>query len=159
MSDHPAWSVRDREEPPAPGDALQLALAPILEFDPGPGDEVLDGARHDDLRRLRGRRHALADVHREPADVVATKLDLAGVQADAHVDVQGGRGRTDRTRAANTARGPVERREEPVTGRLDLVATEGLELAADGVRRAHRGGPSNVGHRARLPARWTPRRR
>jgi len=42
-------SGSDGEELPGSRDALELVLAPVIEADPGPGDEVDDGARDTDL--------------------------------------------------------------------------------------------------------------
>ena len=83
-------------------------------------------------RRLRQRRHPLADVHRQPADVVTADLDLAGVQADPDLETEIGSRVPDGGRAPDRPRRPVERGEETVARRLHLAAAERLELLADG---------------------------
>ena len=59
-------------------------------------------------------------------------LDLAGVQADPDLETEIGRRVSDRSRAADRARRPVEGGEEPVAGRLHFATAERLELVADG---------------------------
>src|SRR5205823_14646140 len=75
------------------------------------------------------RGHARGDVHGHAADVCADHLALAGVYASAHIDAERADVLPDRTRAADRARGTVERRQEAVAESLDLVPAERCELA------------------------------
>src|SRR4051794_34813450 len=69
----------DREHLPAVGDPLELVLAPRLELDLPARDQVAHRPRHEHLAGAGQRRHPRADVHGDPAKVVATYLALAGV--------------------------------------------------------------------------------
>jgi hypothetical protein len=57
--------------------------AAVLEPQPRPDDEVLDGARREHLAGPCARHHPRADVDGDPGHVVANELALAGVQAGA----------------------------------------------------------------------------
>jgi hypothetical protein len=67
-------------------------------------------------------------VHADPADVIAAHLALAGVQPGAHLDAERLHCVADRHRAADCSLWPVEHREEPVAGCVDLRAPEPREL-------------------------------
>jgi hypothetical protein len=79
----------DGEQPPRAGDSLQLTLASILEGEPRSRRQVAHGGGDDHLAGTAGRRYPRADVDREPAEVVASDLDLAGVHAGADLDPEG----------------------------------------------------------------------
>jgi hypothetical protein len=111
-------------------DALEHVGAAVLELDPGPGDEVLDGLRHEHLAFARLGRDARARVHGDPADGIACELDLAGVEPGTHAEPGGGDVLRDGARAADRPRRPVERREEAVAGGVDLAAAKACEVAA-----------------------------
>src|SRR5262245_40483008 len=70
------------EEPPFPRDSLEDVRPTILERDPRPGHQVLDGIGHEDLAGL-GRHHdAMASEDRDAAHGLAVVLDLSSVYAD-----------------------------------------------------------------------------
>src|SRR6185312_10116067 len=71
----------DGEEAPFARHALQFTGTAIAERDAGTDDEVLDGARNEDLVRARERSDSGADVYSHAAYVVAHELALAGVEA------------------------------------------------------------------------------
>ena len=73
--------------------------------------------------------HACANVHGDPADALFQKLDLAGV--DPCADLESFlRGRDDdRLCAADRARRAVKRRQESVTGAVDLLPAVLLDVA------------------------------
>jgi hypothetical protein len=98
----------DGEECPLSGRALEGMRAARVELEPGPGDEVLDGARDEDVARVRRAHHPRADVDGDAANVVADELALAGVQARSGLDAELEKVVTDRTRAADCSRGAVE---------------------------------------------------
>jgi hypothetical protein len=103
---------------------------PVGEGEPGPGDQVLDRPRADDLARPGLAEDAGGDMDRDPADVVAQQLALAGVQAHPDLQLQvpqpgpDGVGRPDGPGRA------VEGVQEPVPGCLDLPAPEPGQLLA-----------------------------
>src|SRR5215207_2210491 len=66
-------------EVPPLGHALEFVLAGILKLDARAGDEVLHGARDEDLGWLSECGDTLGDVNRDTADVVTSHFDLAGV--------------------------------------------------------------------------------
>jgi hypothetical protein len=73
-------------------------------------------------------------VHRDAGQIVPDNLDLARVQAAADRDPESSQRVTHRHGAADRPRGPVEGREEPVAGRIDLPsAVAGQDLAHRGV--------------------------
>ena len=59
-----------------------------VELEPRPGGQVLDGPRDPHLARAGETRDARADVHTDAADVVATSLQLAGVDAGPDLQVE-----------------------------------------------------------------------
>src|SRR6202035_5511557 len=83
-------SVGDREQPPLARHASKLALAAVLEADPGADDEVLDCPRDDDLARLGQPENSGADVHGDPADVLTDHLDLSGVERGSQIEAEVG---------------------------------------------------------------------
>src|SRR5262249_14901685 len=117
---------------PAVGNASELVFSSILESDARSGDEVHHRPGRQPLPRLRARADALADVDRQPPDVVTHRLDFARVEPDAHFQAQLAGAVPNGEPAANRTRGPVERREDPVAHRLDLVSAEARELSAGG---------------------------
>src|SRR5687768_7186846 len=117
-----AFDVRsgdDREQPPAAGNALELVLAAVLEAQAGPRHEVGHGGRDADLAGARGSGHPGADVHGDPADVVADQLALAGVQPRPDLQAETGDRLADGGGPLDRARGPVEGGERTVARRLD----------------------------------------
>ena len=52
----------------------------------GPGGQVPDRARDEDLTRSRLREHTLADVQRDPGEALREHFDLPGVQSGADLD-------------------------------------------------------------------------
>src|SRR6185503_6819249 len=102
--------------------ALEGLGASVLESKAGPRDKVLDGAGHQDLAGPGGRGDPRADVNREPGNLVTMQLDLARVEACAHVESERPDSLGHRAGASDGARRPVERREEAVAGRIDLAA-------------------------------------
>src|SRR5205823_13953830 len=74
---------------------------------------------------------ARADRQRNPGDLSFVQLALAGVDADPHLDPDGADRVQDGLRAADRARGTVERREEPVPGRVAFLAAEPRHLVSD----------------------------
>ena len=88
--------------------------AAIGELEIGPGDKIADGARDQDLIGFGKPRHPRRDMDRDPADIVALDLDLAGMHAAPHIEVERARRVDDARAAADRARRSVEGREEPI---------------------------------------------
>jgi len=107
-----------REQLPLPGYALEHVGAPLLEGDARAVDEVLHGARHEDLACLRQCGNPGANVHGNATDVLTTDLTLSGVQTTSHIDTQTLHPLRDRGRTPKGARRTVERREKTVAGVL-----------------------------------------
>ena len=90
---------------------------------------------------------------RDPADVIAADLALAGVQPGAHLDAERLHRVADRHRAADRPLRAVEHREEAVARRVHLAAPKASELRPDdGVVRIKQRMPVTVAH-LRGPAR------
>src|SRR5689334_15963464 len=104
-------------EPPFSRNASERVNAPVGEDDPRSDHDVLHGTGYQRLARACRGCDAGADVYGDAADVAVGLLDLAGVQARAHVEPERSRAVADRERAADRARRAVEGREEPVAGR------------------------------------------
>ena len=122
----------DRQHLPLPGYALERLAPAVLELDPRAGDEVAHRPGHEDLLAVGQRRDARSDVDRDPREIVAAPLALAGVDARRAPRGRGPpRASAMSSRAPDRARRAVERREEPVAGRLDLVAAVLRERLAD----------------------------
>ena len=66
-----------------------------------------------------------------PAMSVAAHLDLAGVDADPHLDAERPDGVDDRLGAVDRDAGAGERRDESVAGGVDFATAEALEFVAD----------------------------
>src|SRR5688500_4729741 len=93
---------------PASGNVLQFVRAAILEPDARPGDEVLDGARDEDLPRLRGGGDPRAGMHGDAMCLAAGELDLAGVQPGADLESERAHGIANLAGAADGTGRPVE---------------------------------------------------
>src|SRR5207302_1917977 len=119
------------EQGPAPGDALELVKAPVLEREGAAHDGPEDGARHEHLTGAGQRVHARGDVDRHAADVLADQLALARVHPHAYVDAELAGRLSDRQRAAQRPRGrAVEGGEKAVAEGLHLTAAKAGELLA-----------------------------
>src|SRR6187551_3888141 len=101
--------------------ALELAGPDVDEGEASTGDEVADRAGHEDLARLGDAEDPGAEVHSDAADLLAHRLDLAGVDASADLDSESSDGIGGLDGTGDGVRGLGERREEPVTGRVDLA--------------------------------------
>ena len=110
----------ERVEPPGVGHAAQRVHPAVVEREPRADHEVLDRARREHLAGARFAHHAGADVDRDPGDVAAHELALAGVQPGADVKAEPTGLIDDFGGAAHAAGRPVERREKAVADRLDL---------------------------------------
>ena len=117
---------------PPVGDALQLVLAGVLEAEAGARNQVSDRLRDQDLGRGRKRRDPRADIHGDPSDLAADRLDLARVHPAAYLEPEVSNRFADRLCAPDAARGAVERGEEPVAGRVDLGPAEPAEERSNG---------------------------
>src|SRR6185369_16982186 len=94
-----------------------------------------------------------ADVYRDPADVIAANLALAGVQPGPHVDTERLHRIANRHGAADRPLRTVEHREEAVSRRADFTAAKTCELRPDdGVVRIEQRMPVTVAD-LRCPAR------
>src|SRR6266566_4181621 len=125
-----ASSIENRVETPATH-ALELPLASVGEDDSGSGDEILDGARHEDFARLGGCGDARAGVHGDSADLVAHQLTFAGVQPCANLNPERLNVFTDRARGPNGPGRSVEAGEEAVSCRVHLPPAVVLEQGAN----------------------------
>src|SRR5439155_21843707 len=102
-----ASGIHDRVEMPATH-TLKLPFAPVDEDDPGAGDQVLDGTRHEHLPRISGGRDPCARVDGNPADLVSHQLALACVKPCADLNAERPDARAARPRRANRTRKPGE---------------------------------------------------
>ena len=77
-----------REQAPLAVHAAQRVRAAVLEAQPRPDHQLLDGARGQHLAGAGGAHHARGDVHGDAGHVVGAQLALAGVQPDPDVELQ-----------------------------------------------------------------------
>lgn len=123
--------ARDRHDPPLLWDASQGLYAAILERDARSRYEILNRAGGQDLVRTRERQDSCGDVNRDPAHVVADQLDLPDMEASADLDIEFPYGLVQALSASHGTRGPVERRQKPVTRGLNLATAEVPEAGTD----------------------------
>ena len=71
--------VESGEEPPSPGQTLQLVIATILEVDAGSDDEVRHRARDEYFACQCVSRHPSGNVHCQASDIVAADFDIPHV--------------------------------------------------------------------------------
>ena len=79
-------SVLQGKESPGGGDALELMVSLVDKLEARTCDEVLYGARHQDLAWCRKRSHASGDVDGEPAEVMGSEFTFACMYAGAYLD-------------------------------------------------------------------------
>src|SRR6266480_2481793 len=78
----------DGKEPPFTRNALQLLRAPVVEFDPGAGYEVLHRRGDEYLARLGERGDARSRRNCDSAELAVDALAFAGVQPGADLEVE-----------------------------------------------------------------------
>jgi hypothetical protein len=122
--------VFDGEELPLVRDAFERMGAPIGEWDARTTHQVGDGAGDEDFAGLGECLDALGDVDGDAPDIVTVQLDFAGMEPNPHIDTDGAHRVADGTGAAHGSPRPVEGRQEPVAGRLDLSAAEAFKFGA-----------------------------
>ena len=83
---------------------------------------VAQRAGHEHVVRPRQCAHPRADVHGDPADVIAADLALSGVQPGAHLEAERLHRVADRHRAADRPLRAVEHREEAVARQSGVSA-------------------------------------
>ena len=106
---------------PLSGNPLEVVDPALAKLDAGPGDQVCNRAGDENLTGRRRRGDACAGVDRDAADSAVDQLHLAGMDARADVDPQLLEATDDLQRAADRPGRPVERREESVSGTVDLI--------------------------------------
>ena len=85
-----AWLIRDREQAPLAGDAFELGRAFLLEANPGAGDEILEGARREDLARARLRGYSGSNVHGNSGELLSDHLALPSMDSRTDLESQTG---------------------------------------------------------------------
>ena len=111
-----------------------MAQAVVFERDARTGDEVAHRGGHQHFAGTGQGSHARPDVHRDAGQLVANNLDLARMKAATNRDRESSQRVAHRDGAADRPRRPVEGREEPVAGRIDLPsAVAGQDLTHRGV--------------------------
>src|SRR5207244_6376186 len=120
----------DAVELPWVGDPFECVFAEIAEGYARASGEILDGARDDDLVGGRQSANARRHVHGDAGDVVASLLDLPGVETGAALETDLAGGVADRTRRPNRARRAVERGEHAIARALHGPTGEPIQLPA-----------------------------
>ena len=103
----------------------------VVEVDPRACHQVLDRAGDEDLAGAGKGSHPCPDVHRNSANLVVHELDLASVQAGAHLKAERSDGGADGYRASDRPCRAIERGEKAIASRVDLAAPEAVELGPD----------------------------
>jgi len=101
----------------------------ILEREARSGDQIPDRARNQHFAGVGEGRHASGDVDGDPSHVGSDELDLTRVASGPDRETEITHGAADRTSAPDSAGGSIERRQEPVTGRVDPSAPIEVDLA------------------------------
>ena len=112
-------SVLHRVEAVRAWDPLQFVLAAVLELEPGPGDQQRDGGRSEQFPRSGLLQDTSCEMDGDPADVVASNLDLPRVQPRPDPDPQWRERLSEGRRTADGPPGAVEGGQQPVSGQLD----------------------------------------
>src|SRR4029077_10910850 len=94
----------------------------LSELQAGTHDEVLDGARDDDLARLSGLHHARGDVQRDSARAAGADLALPRVKPGPDSEAKQQELIADLERARARARGAAEGARDPPFASLDFSA-------------------------------------
>lgn len=116
---------------PPVGYALQLLLASVVESQPRPRDEVLDRLRDQDFRTTRKGADPRADHDAEATRLPADRLDFARVNTDPDFEFERPPCSNYCLSGPNCASWTVERREEPVSCRVDLDTPVSAEHRPD----------------------------
>src|SRR6185437_14383188 len=124
-------SLRRCIQAPRPRHSLQLPFAAVLESQARAGDEVFDGLRDEHLARPGGSGDACPDRDGQARNLAVVELALARVDTGAHLESESMHAFHDGLRAADRARGAVERCEEAVACSVPFFAAEPPELPAD----------------------------
>src|ERR1700676_74779 len=101
--------------------------AAVFEVDARAHDEILDGARDDDLSRLGKRGNASADVDGDAAHVLADQLALTGVYSGAQNETEPIHVVDGCACAPDGSGRSIERCEETVAGLLYLASAKALK--------------------------------
>src|SRR5207253_4102946 len=122
-----------RDPVPVPGvrDHLQPVLSRIFEHQTPPHDEILYRVRDENLASSGERSNPGTYVHRDPADLVVDRLDLAGMKARTHLQAKRSHRLADRQGAPYAAGRAIERSEEAVARGVDLGASVASEHRSD----------------------------
>src|SRR5262245_30843560 len=110
---------------------FEAAPAAVCEDEPRADDEVPDRARHEHITWFRLGHDTGSDVDGETANRCSVELDLAGVDADAHIEAESAGVVADREATANCTGGAVEDGEEPVAGDVDFTPTKTSQQGSD----------------------------
>jgi hypothetical protein len=113
--------LRCHEQLPAALHALQAVCATVHQGDVGAHDELADGSGGQDVPRSGGRRHPGGDVDGDAADVAVAAFHLAGVQPGPDLDADAAQLVPEGGCTADRSAGPVEGRQDAVTGGLDQL--------------------------------------
>src|ERR1700730_7043040 len=113
-----------------PWHPLERMDAAVRELESRPGHEIFDRVRDQHLARAGERGDARADMDGDAAALGAHHLAFAGMASGPHLEAERPYILGDRRRAAHGTGWPVEGREEPVAGRVDLAPAEAREVAA-----------------------------
>ena len=150
MTQDSGLGTQDLENLPLVWDAFEGVGTTTRHVDPGSGDQVFHGSRHEDLGRAGERRDAGCDVDGEAGDVVVEDLDLAGVQPASNLDAEWVHRRRERGAETDGLCRAVEGGEEPVSGRLHFFASPpGQLISDDGVVAVEQVSPPLVAERCR----------
>jgi hypothetical protein len=103
----------------------------LREFQPGPCHEVRDNSGNENFVGLRERHDARRRVHRHSANIPASDFNFASMEAGARLQANLSRRCAKSQRAANCAARSIERRQNPVAGRLD----QNTAMICDGLNR------------------------
>ena len=119
------------KQPPALGEALELAHPELNEPQPTSSQQLADRGTHQYLPGGGLGHHPCCQVHSDPADFLFVKFHLTGVQPGADLDLQRRHPRHRRGRGPHRRRRSVETGQEPVPGGVHLAAAMSRQHTPD----------------------------
>jgi hypothetical protein len=116
---------------PVAGHAFQLNLTALFEAQSRTLDELLGGARYEDLAGTSHAGNPRPDVDGDPANLALDGLGLAHVQPGARGEAELRGQVADRERTGDRVGRHVERGKQAIAGGVDLSSAEPLQPIAD----------------------------
>src|SRR5438132_4332121 len=113
--------------------ALCHMSSAVVKTQTRPGNKIAHRIGDEDLASACHFGHARRDVDGDTANIVALNLDVAGMEAAAHIHAERAHSLDDRRGAAHGAGRPIKGREKAVAQSLHLAPAKPAKLLADSI--------------------------